>query len=242
MCSSHVRDQRPENVSVHAFADREDGRNAGEQGGRSELRVDERRRQHCEQTDRKQRACRREGVCASHPCHQAHRRDLCDDDNRCVDETHEPDSGWAERCVVLCKGGQDVREERVTHDHENDIGCNHGEEQPISSNGAKAGCVDINRCDGFGSRARYGSEHDQREGGEGEGVEDIERLERAELLCERDDEAGHGRAGADTEVARDAVESEGGRSLLAVDQPDGQCAVSRPCGAESRPADNRAAW
>src|SRR5438309_1429192 len=77
---SHVRDQWPENVSVYAFADCEDDRNAGEETSRSELRVGERRWQHREQADRKKRACRRESVCASHPCHYAHRRDLCDDD------------------------------------------------------------------------------------------------------------------------------------------------------------------
>src|SRR5216683_8094823 len=88
---------------------------------------------------------------------------------------------------------------------------------PISSDGAKAGSVGVCRCDGLGSGARYGSEHDQRECGVGDGVEDIERLERAEPLCECDDEAGYGRAGADTEVARDAVKSKGGRSLLALD-------------------------
>src|SRR5206468_787648 len=105
---------------------------------------------------------------------------------------------------------------------------------------AKAGSVGVCRCDGLGSRARYGSEHDQRECGVGDGVEEIERLERAEPLCECDDEAGYGRAGADTEVARDAVNREGGRSLLALDQPDGQCPVGRPCRADSGSADNRA--
>src|SRR6184192_4487642 len=34
---SHVSDQWPENVSVYAFADCEDDRNAGEETGRSEL-------------------------------------------------------------------------------------------------------------------------------------------------------------------------------------------------------------
>src|SRR5438128_64104 len=85
-----------------------------------------------------------------------------------------------------------------------------------------------------------GGEHDQCECGVGDGVEEIERLERAETLCGCDDEAGYGRAGADTEVTRDAVNREGGRSLLALDQPDGQCPVGRPCRADSGSADNRA--
>src|SRR5437764_9997243 len=104
----------------------------------------------------------------------------------------------------------------------------------------KAGSIGVCRCDGLGSRARYGSEHEQGECGVGDGVEEIERLERAEPLCECDDEAGYGRAEADTEVARDAVNREGGRSLLALDQPDGQCPVGRPCRADSGSADNRA--
>ena len=49
---SHVRDQRPENENVCDFADCQDDRNAREDTGRSERRVDERRGQHCEQGDR----------------------------------------------------------------------------------------------------------------------------------------------------------------------------------------------
>ena len=230
----------PRTTTCDALADCEDDRNAGEETGRSELRVDERRWQHREQADRKKRAGRRKSVCASHPCHDAHRRDLRDDDEARVDEDEDPDRGGAEDCVGLCKWRQDVGEERVADDDEHDIGRDHSEEEPISSDGAKAGSVGVCRCDGLGSRVRYGSEHDQRESGVRDGVEEIERLERAELLCGCDDEAGYGRAGAETEVARDAVEREGGRSLLALDQPDGQLPVGRPCRADSGSADNRA--
>ena len=154
------------------------------------VRVDERRWQHREQGDRKERACRRESVCASHPRHYAHRRDLRDDDEGRVDENDDPDLGGADRCVGLCKWRQDVGEERVADDDEHDVGCDHSEEEPISSDGAKAGSVGVCRCDGLGSRARYGSEHDQRESGVGDSVEEIENLERAEPLCGCDDEAG----------------------------------------------------
>src|SRR4029077_18499462 len=61
---SHVRDQRPENENVYDFADCEDDRNAGEETGRSEFRVDQRRWQDREQADREKRACHRESVCA----------------------------------------------------------------------------------------------------------------------------------------------------------------------------------
>src|SRR6202035_5527265 len=96
---SHVRDQWPENVGVYAFADCEDDRNAGEETGRSELRVDERCWQDCEQADREKRACRRESVCTSHPRDHAYCWDLRDDDEGRVDENDDPDSSRAERCV-----------------------------------------------------------------------------------------------------------------------------------------------
>ena len=103
----------------------------------------------------------------------------------------------------------------MADDDEHDVGCDHNEEDPISSDRAKAGSVGVCRCDGLGSRARHGSEHDQREPGVGDGVEEVEKLERAELRCGCDDEAADGRAETETEVARDAVKREGGRSLLA---------------------------
>src|SRR5437879_13509519 len=68
----------------------------------------------------------------------------------------------------------------------------------------------------------------------------MEDLERAELLCRCDEEAGEGRASTNTEVARDTVKREGGRSLLRRVQPDDQGSVGRPCGAEPGSTDNRA--
>src|SRR3954464_9893469 len=68
---SHVRDQRPENEHVYDFAGCEHDRNADEETGCSELRVDQGRWQHREQSDRKKCAGRSESVCASHPRHYA---------------------------------------------------------------------------------------------------------------------------------------------------------------------------
>src|SRR5437588_2097832 len=59
---SHVRDQRPENENVCDFAECEDDRNADEEAGRSKRGVDERRWQHGEQADGKERACDCESV------------------------------------------------------------------------------------------------------------------------------------------------------------------------------------
>src|SRR5438270_12430515 len=63
---SHVRDERPEDENVCDFTEREDDRNADEEAGRRERRVDERRWQHREQADRKERACQgRRRVCVA---------------------------------------------------------------------------------------------------------------------------------------------------------------------------------
>jgi hypothetical protein len=188
----------------------------------------------------KERARRGEGVRASHPCHDAHRRDLRDDDEGGVDEDDDPDLGGADRCVGLHEWRQDVGEERVTEDDEHEVGRDHTEEDPIPSDGAKAGSDGVCRRGGHGSRARHGGEHDQRESRERGSVEEVEKLERAEPLRGGDDEAGHRRAGTDTEVAGDAVEREGGRSLLRRDQPDDQGPVGRPGRAEPGSAGNRA--
>ena len=82
----------------------------------------------------------------------------------------------------------------MADDDEHDVGCDHGEEDPIPSDGAKACSGGVCCCDGHGSRAWYCSEHDQRESGVGDSVEEIENLKRAKPLCSCDDEAGYGRA------------------------------------------------
>ena len=81
------------------------------------------------------------------------------------------------------------------------LSCDHGDEEPISSDGAKARSVGVCRCDDHRGRAGHGSEHDQRESGEGDSVEEIENLEGAELRRGCDDEACDGRTGTNTEVA-----------------------------------------
>ena len=102
----------------------------------------------------------------------------------------------------------------MADDDEHGVGYDHREEEPISSDRTKASSVDLCRCDGDGIRDGHRCEHNQREPDEGDGVEDIEQLERAELLCGCDEEAGDGRAETETEVARDAGKRDGGRALL----------------------------
>ena len=58
-------------------------------------------------------------------------------------------------------------------------------------------------------------EHDQREDSEGDAVEEVERLERAQVMGGSDDEARNRRAAAETEVACDSAERDRGGALLA---------------------------
>jgi hypothetical protein len=64
------------------------------------------------------------------------------------------------------------------------------------------------------ARIRDPHEHHQREDGEGEAVEEVERLERAEVIGGSDDEARNRRAAAQTEVAGDSAERDRGGALL----------------------------
>src|SRR5215469_8861487 len=57
-------------------------------------------------------------------------------------------------------------------------------------------------------------EHNQREDSEGDAVEEVERLERAQVMGGSDDEARHRRAAAETEVAGDPAQRDRGGALL----------------------------
>jgi len=64
------------------------------------------------------------------------------------------------------------------------------------------------------ARIRDPREHNQREDSEGDAVEKVERLERAEVIGGSDDEARNRRAAAETEVACDSAERDRGGALL----------------------------
>ena len=72
------------------------------------------------------------------------------------------------------------------------------------------------------ARIRDPHEHDQREDSVGEAVEEVERLERAEVTGGSDDEARDRRAAAETEVACDSAERDRGGAVLRWDQGQGQ--------------------
>ena len=64
------------------------------------------------------------------------------------------------------------------------------------------------------ARIRDPYEHNQREDCEGDAVEEVERLERAEVIGGSDDEARNRRAAAETEVACDSAERDRGGAVL----------------------------
>ena len=64
------------------------------------------------------------------------------------------------------------------------------------------------------ARIRNPHEHNQREDSEGGAVEEVERLERAQVMGESDDEARNRRAAAETKVACDPEERDRGGAVL----------------------------
>ena len=89
------------------------------------------------------------------------------------------------------------------------------------------------------AKVRDRDEHDQRQGSAGEGVEEVQRLERAEAMDGCDDEAGHRRAATNAEVARNSAEREQGRALLGCDQGEAQNSVRGIRDSEPGAADDR---
>jgi hypothetical protein len=63
------------------------------------------------------------------------------------------------------------------------------------------------------ARIRDPHEKNQREDSEGDAVEEVERLERAQVIGGSGDEARNRRAAAETEVARDSAERDRGGAL-----------------------------
>ena len=91
------------------------------------------------------------------------------------------------------------------------------------------------------ARIRDRHEHNQREHGEGDCVEEVERLERVEVMmggC--DDEARNRRAEAETEVACDSSERGRCGALLRRDQGQGQDLAGGSHESEAGTADGRA--
>src|SRR5689334_21110974 len=102
----------------------------------------------------------------------------------------------------LRKRREDVGEERAADHHKREVARGQGEQEPIPSNGSKTPCALARRGSIREARIRDPDEHDQREDKEGDCVEEVEALERLEVMMGgRDDEARNRRADAETEVA-----------------------------------------
>src|SRR5438132_4084806 len=135
------RDQRAEHDELATLSDRDQDRDAGQDGGSGERRV----RESCEQ-DREQADCEygaggEQSVSAAHPRDQPCRRYLRYDDEEGVDEDDDTDPTGPDRCMRLRKRREDEGEERAADQDESEVARDQGEQEPIPSNGSEPPCV-----------------------------------------------------------------------------------------------------
>ena len=127
-----------------------------------------------------------------------------------------PISPRPDRRVRLRKRREDVGKERAAGHHEHDVGGDQDEEEPIVSNCSEA-CSPVTRRRSIRKAGiRDPHEHNQREDSERGAVEEVERLERAEVIGGSDDKARNRGAAAKTEVACDSAERDRGGALLSL--------------------------
>jgi hypothetical protein len=139
---------------------------------------------------------------------------LCHDDEEGVDELDDADFTDPDWCTGHHKPRVDVGEERAAEHHKGEVARDQGEQAPIASNSPETLCVPTRRRRIRKSGIRDPDEQDQREGDERDCVEEVQALERLEMMMGgRDDEASRRRAEAETEVACDPAER-GRRSAL----------------------------
>jgi len=196
------RDQRAEHDELATLSDRDQDRDSGQDGGSGERRVRERCEQDREQADREYRAGGEQGVSAAHPRHHPCRRYLRYDDKEGVDEDDDTDPDGPDRCMCLRKRREDEGEERAADHHKREVARDQGEQEPIPSNSSETPCALARRRSVREARIRDPGEHDQREDDERDCVEEVEGLERLEVMTGgRDDEARNRRAEAETTLA-----------------------------------------
>jgi len=128
--------------------------------------------------------------------------DLRYDDEEGVDEDDYTDLTGPDRCMRHRKRREDVGEERAADQDEREVARDQGEQEAIPSNNSETLCALARRRSIRETRIRDPDEHNQREDDERDCVEEVEALERLEVMMRgRDDEAGNRRAQAETEVA-----------------------------------------
>src|SRR5213076_2739284 len=144
------------------------------------------------------------------------------------------------RCMRLRKRREDEREERAADHHEREVARDQGEQEPIPSNSSETPCALARRRSIREARIRDPDEHNQREDDERDCVEEVEALERLEVMGGRDDEARNRRAEAETEVACDSSERGRCGALLRRDQGQGQDLAGGSYESKADTADGRA--
>ena len=120
-------------------------------------------------------------------------------------------------------GGRMKEKKRAADHHKREVARDQGEQEPIPSNSSETPCALARRRRIREARIRDPDEHNQREDDERHCVEEVEALERLEVMMGgRDDEARNRRAEAETEVACDSAERGRCGALLRRDQGQGQ--------------------
>src|SRR3989440_248929 len=235
------RNERAEHDELATLGDRDQDRDAGQDGGSGERRVRERCEQDREQPDCEYGAGGEQAVRAANPRDQPCRRYLRYDDEEGVDEDDDTDLTGPDRCMRHRKRREDVGEERAADHHKREVARDQGEQEPIPSNGSETLCVLARRRSIREARIRYPDEHNQREEDERDCVEEEEALERPEVMRGApEDEARTRRAEAETEVACDSSERGRCGALLRRDQGQGQDLAGGSHESEAGTADGRA--
>src|SRR5262249_62261367 len=121
-------------------------------------------------------------------------------DEEGVDEEDDTDPHGPDRCMRSRKRREDEGEERAADHHKREVARDQGEQEPIPSNSSETPCDALARRRSIREAGiRDPDEHDQREDDERDCVEEVEALERLEvMLGGRDDEARNRRAEAET--------------------------------------------
>ena len=194
-----------------------------------------------EQADCEYSAGGEQSVSAAHPRHHPCRRYLRYDDEEGVDEDDDTDLTGSDRCTRHRKRREDVGEERAADHHKREVARDQGEQEPIPSNSSETPCAFARRRSIREARIRDPDEHNQREDDERDCVEEVEALERLEVMMGgRDDQAGNRRAEAETEVACDSSERGRCGALLRRDQGQGQDLAGGSHESEAGTGDGRA--
>src|SRR5881398_894829 len=235
------RDERAEHDELATLSDRDQDRDAGQDGGSGERRVRERCEQDREQADCEYGAGGEQSVSAAHPRDQPCRRYLRYDDEEGVDEDDDTDLTGPDRCMRHRKRREDVGEERPADQDESEVARYQGEQEPIPSNSSETLCALARQRSIREARIRDPDEHNQREDDERDCVEEVEALEHLEVMIGgRDDEAPNRRTEPETEVACYSSERARCGALLRRDQGQGQDLAGGSHESEAGTADGRA--